>query len=139
MTTTSHHSDNSDYTSSGILIVPQRDDFTTKEVESSDIGNGDGCGWSWSASRYSLEKLEKCRHDYELTEVQQQHQSADTTQPQTEQEPSSSSVYVHVDRYMSGVGGYDSWSPNINEQYMVYPHNDMKIKIFLQPYETTQV
>jgi hypothetical protein len=57
--------------------------------------------WGWSASQYSMENLESCNHNYELVP-----------------DPNGQ-VHVHVDRYMMGLGGYDSWSPNVSEDFLV--------------------
>lgn len=51
--------------------------------------------WGWSASRYSMEKLTSCAHNHEL------HPDSD------------GAVHIHLDRAMMGLGGYDSWSPNV--------------------------
>lgn len=58
---------------------------------------------SWSASTYSLEMLDSCLHEHELPTLVD------------------GNTYVHIDAAMTGVGGYDSWSPNIKEEYLLYP------------------
>ncbi len=57
--------------------------------------------WGWSASRYSLETLESTKHNHEL-EVDPNHQ-----------------IHLHLDRVMMGLGGYDSWSPNVDSKYLI--------------------
>ena len=61
--------------------------------------------WGWSASRYSLEALQAAGHDHELPE----HVDSDK------------SVHVHIDSQTMGVGGYDSWSPNVDAACQVIP------------------
>ncbi len=77
----------------GLTIIPKSDDdnrFSNKHHF-----------WGWSASQYSMENLESCTHNYELV--------ADPN----------GQVHVHIDRYMMGLGGYDSWSPNVSSEYLV--------------------
>ena len=57
--------------------------------------------WGWSASKYSLEQLESCSHNYELTKG------------------SLEDTFIHVDRLSMGVGGYDSWTPNVKDEYLI--------------------
>lgn len=61
-------------------------------------------GWGFSASRYSLEALDAATHDHELR--------ADPD----------GRVHVHFDCRTMGLGGYDSWSPNVDEAFLVAPH-----------------
>ena len=58
-------------------------------------------GWGWSASRYSLEKLESMTHNHELT--------CDKD----------GKIHVHIDSRSMGIGGYDSWSPNVDQEYLI--------------------
>ena len=60
-------------------------------------------GWGFSASRYSLETLEHTTHQHELL-------------PDPDHK-----VHVHLDSRTMGLGGYDSWSPNVDEAYLVQP------------------
>lgn len=55
----------------------------------------------FNASRYSMEQLDQCKHDFEL-------------QPEK-------MVHVQLDSRTMGVGGYDSWSPNVDQEYLVRP------------------
>ncbi|CAM9104921.1 unnamed protein product, partial [Ectocarpus fasciculatus] len=57
-------------------------------------------GWGWSANKYSLEQLDSCSHNSELTRGL------------------SDETFVHIDRYMMGLGGYDSWTPNVKDEYL---------------------
>ena len=72
-------------------------------------------GWSFSVSEHSLERLDQCKHNSELYT------------------PASDKVYVHVDARMSGLGGYDSWTPNIAEEHLVVPRKDMEVQVLLIP------
>ncbi len=56
-------------------------------------------GYGFSASRYSPETLESANHDHEL-------------RPESDRR-----VHVHLDSYTMGVAGYDSWSPNVDEEF----------------------
>jgi len=60
-------------------------------------------GWGFSASRYSLEALESTAHDHELL-------------PDPD-----GRLHVHLDSRTMGLGGYDSWSPNVDEGFLVQP------------------
>jgi hypothetical protein len=61
-------------------------------------------GWGFSASPYSLEALDATAHDHEL------RPDADGR------------THVHFDSHTMGLGGYDSWSPNVDEVFLVQPH-----------------
>ncbi|KAJ1439409.1 glycosyl hydrolases family 2, TIM barrel domain-containing protein [Ochromonadaceae sp. CCMP2298] len=58
--------------------------------------------WGFSASRYSLETLEAASHEHEL------RADADAK------------VHVHVDSRCMGLGGFDSWTPNVEEGFLVH-------------------
>ena len=60
-------------------------------------------GRGFSANMYSLEELEAASHDFEL------------------RDSSVSDVHVHVDGFMMGVGGYDSWTPNVDSEFLFQP------------------
>lgn len=64
------------------------------------LKNGDS-GWGWSASKYSLEHIETAMHNFQLISDSQDD------------------VHVHVDRHSMGLGGYDSWSPNVKDEFLV--------------------
>jgi beta-galactosidase len=55
----------------------------------------------FSSSFFSLEELNKGRHDFELVEDK--------------------AIHVHIDAAHMGVGGDDSWSPTVHEEYLVPP------------------
>ena len=59
----------------------------------------DGTHGQFSSSFYSLEELDRCRHDSHLTK--------------------DGRVHVHLDAAHMGVGGDDSWSPSVHEEYWV--------------------
>lgn len=52
----------------------------------------------FSVSNYDLEMLHKCRHTNELKLADQ--------------------VHVHIDAYQLGLGGDDSWSPTVHEEFI---------------------
>jgi beta-galactosidase len=91
-----HDNDSSvtESTASGLLIRPVQ--TNKKDEMNSKL-------YSWSASHYSLEMLDSCLHEHELPVL------------------ADGNTYVHIDRAITGVGGYDSWSPNIKEEYLLYP------------------
>lgn len=60
-------------------------------------------GWGFSASLHSLEDLDRSAHQYELRPAEDGR------------------VHVHFDSRTMGLGGYDSWSPNVEEEYLVQP------------------
>lgn len=60
-------------------------------------------GWGFSASPYSLETLDATKHDHEL------------------RPDGDGRVHVHFDSHTMGLGGYDSWSPNVDEVFLVQP------------------
>lgn len=55
----------------------------------------------FSSSLYSMEELDRKRHNHELQE--------------------GDSISVHMDVAHMGVGGDDSWSPSVHEEYLVQP------------------
>lgn len=61
---------------------------------------GDYENWGWSASHFSTENLSRHSHDHELQDA-------------------TGSVYFHMDSIMMGVGGFDSWSANVEPEFLV--------------------
>ena len=57
--------------------------------------------WGWSASRYSLESKCESTHDFTLKEKKDNQ------------------IYFHLDRFSMGLGGYDSWSPNVSKNFLL--------------------
>ena len=140
--------------------------------------------WSWNVSRFPLEIIEKCMHDYELEDALIKSMEATTTvitnmtsstnsslsesqakvstaadtsstsssllanmNTDTDKQLNQHSVgnnvqsqqirksYIHIDRFMTGVAGYDSWTPNIHPDYLISPeNNDLVLIVKLQPY-----
>lgn len=77
--------------------------------------------WGWSASRHSLEALQAAGHEHELFE----HLDG--------------CVHVHLDSRTMGVGGYDSWSPNVEQSSLVLPDgNPYSTRVLLLPIEAQQ-
>jgi uncharacterized protein involved in high-affinity Fe2+ transport len=60
--------------------------------------------YGFNISRYSLEELSRKRHDYELREDEDK------------------AIHVHLDSRTMGVGGYDSWTPNVDKEYLIQPN-----------------
>jgi beta-galactosidase len=75
----------------------------------------DGGDYGWSASLYSTEMLASTAHNHELL-------------PDAE-----NNIYLHVDRRMMGVGGFDSWSPNVEPEYVIKSGTAIKTDITLFP------
>jgi hypothetical protein len=75
----------------------------------------DVTGWGWNASVFSLEALETAEHDHEL------RQDAD------------GKIHVHLDSRTMGVGGYDSWSPNVDKDKLVESGEKMHTSALLIP------
>jgi len=74
----------------------------------------DASGWGWNASRYSTEMLHNATHDHELL-------------------PDPNKIYVNLDRKMMGVGGYDSWTPNVDSEYLIQPVGSFDTSFILLP------
>ena len=89
------------------IIIDRREDQTPDSPLS----------WGWSMSRYSLETLESTRHNHELEE--DHHQG----------------IHLHVDRAMMGLGGYDSWSPNVDSKYLIATGCRWKFSMTFAPFE----
>ena len=52
------------------------------------------------------------KHEYELQSQLQTNSSHDRQ------------TYVNIDSQMMGVGGYDSWTPNVDEEYQLLENSD---------------
>ena len=78
----------------GIMIIPSDSEASVNRADSIS-------GYGWSASYYSLEMLSNSAHEYELR--------ADAE----------NNIYIHVDSHMMGIGGYDSWSPNVDSDRLI--------------------
>jgi beta-galactosidase len=55
----------------------------------------------FSASPFSVDAFDRARHDHELV--------------------ADGFTHVHLDAVHMGVGGDDSWSPTVHEEYLVAP------------------
>lgn len=71
--------------------------------------------WGWSASHFSLETLESTSHNHEL-----------------EVDPNGQ-IHVHFDKEMMGIGGYDSWSPNVCKEHMISSGRKVEGALLLSP------
>lgn len=89
-------------------------------------------GWGFSASRYSLETLEKTKHNHELDHlnVDSDHGDDNNTSStagagvvgsESDKDDGQCCVHVHFDSHTMGIGGYDSWTPNVDSEYLVHP------------------
>ena len=87
----------------GLRVMPVRE---TGDAQTS---------WGWSASRFSLETLESTSHNHEL-----------------EADPNGQ-IHVHLDRRMMGLGGYDSWSPNVKNQYIIATNTTVQGALLFSP------
>ena len=56
--------------------------------------------YGFSALPFSLDALENAKHDFELV-------------------PDPEHIYVHFDARTMGCGGYDAWSPNVDEEFLL--------------------
>jgi hypothetical protein len=61
--------------------------------------------WGWSASSYSLEHLINAKHDHNLRNATKNNED----------------IYIHLDSHTMGLGGVDSWTPNVPEEYLISP------------------
>lgn len=68
-------------------------------------------GWGFNVSKYSLEMLESCTHNHELVSDEDDK------------------LHVHVDRKHMGVGGYDSWSPNVDNEFLVNNGGELTLEM----------
>lgn len=77
--------------------------------------------WGWSANYHSLEALEAASHNHEL------------------EENFDGKIHVHVDCLTMGLGGYDSWSPSVDEDYLIRPaEDDFHMSVMLFPLDENQ-
>ncbi|KAL4534529.1 hypothetical protein Ndes2526A_g05420 [Nannochloris sp. 'desiccata'] len=63
----------------------------------------DGQYFQFSASPYSVAEFERARHNHELCATK------------------GGCIHVHIDAAHMGVGGDDSWSPTVHDEYLVPP------------------
>lgn len=66
-------------------------------------------GYGFNASIFSMEELNEKSHDFELLPA------------------SDKRIYVHLDSQTMGIGGYDSWSPNVDSSYLIKPNKDQPL------------
>jgi Beta galactosidase small chain len=90
---------------SALLIIPCAVPVSSRDVT----------GWGWSVSPYSMETYEKATHNHEL-------------RPDED-----GKVHVHVDSRSMGVGGYDSWTPNVDPSVLVSTGELMCTPVLLVP------
>jgi len=63
----------------------------------------DGQPFQFSASPYTVAEFERARHNHELRATE------------------GGCIHVHIDAAHMGVGGDDSWSPTVHDEYLVAP------------------
>ena len=80
--------------------------ITDQTATNSNTASSGSRGWSFTTSRHSLEDLDNASHNHEL-------KSPDVAQ----------ATHVHVDCCTMGVGGIDSWSPNVDPSYFINDTN----------------
>jgi hypothetical protein len=71
--------------------------------------------WGWSVSKFSLQQLTECTHNYELLQSE------------------SEEIFFHLDRFMMGLGGYDSWSPNVQDDYLISSGKKFEASFIMAP------
>lgn len=69
-----------------------------------------------SVQHHSLEDLESSSHEYQLEEATSRGDGA---------------VHVHVDHVHMGVGGDDSWTPNVHSEFLIPTGNEWKWSLTL--------
>ncbi len=72
-------------------------------------------GWGWSASQFSLESFNgpDTLHDHQL------------------RPDDNGQIHVHVDSASMGLGGYDSWSPNVLDEYLLHTAETFAVDVTL--------
>jgi hypothetical protein len=94
----------------GIMVLPA---VTVIDSEANSI-KIDATRWGWNASRYSTEMLHQSKHEHELI-------------------PDRDKIHIHFDRFMMGIGGYDSWTPNVQPEFVIDEHVPITTKFMLLP------
>jgi beta-galactosidase len=82
--------------SNGLFVIPNPIQPTLTSKISDSITE-----YGFNASRYSLEALEKANHNHELRQDED------------------GKIHIHIDSKTMGVGGYDSWSPNVDSSALI--------------------
>lgn len=54
------------------------------------------------------------------------------------EEESNRQVHVHVDSYTMGLGGYDSWSPNVSDEYVLHTSQPFSVNVAMVPLSTIE-
>ena len=52
------------------------------------------------------------------------------------QEEDNRQIHVHVDSHSMGVGGYDSWSPNVLDEYVLHTSRAFSVAVAMVPLST---
>lgn len=62
---------------------------------------GSATGYGFSVSEYSINELVSKKHEWELEKDEE------------------GGNFVFIDSRMMGVGGYDSWTPNVDSEFLI--------------------
>lgn len=122
---------NQQNTSDGLLVIPMPQikhridsnaDNNTKNplINTTEVNIPNYKGWGFSVSPYSLEAFNdnNSLHDHQL------------------RSDANGQVHVHVDSSSMGLGGYDSWSPNVLEEYLLHTTKKFVVDVTLVPFST---
>ncbi len=77
-------------------------------------------GYSFTMSAYPLESLESCKHEFDLEEAKAKEEEEEE-RVRAEKGLVVGRTYIHLDSHTMGIGGYDSWSPNVASGYHIIP------------------
>ena len=114
----------------GLVICPfntsiRNNDNNNNHSSSNCNSNSNNNIWlnSWSVLPYSLDTLVTAKHAHDLP---QHHQERKESMKKREMKLIKDSndqeiIYFHLDARMMGLGGYDSWTPNVPWKYLVHP------------------
>jgi hypothetical protein len=115
-------------TTTGLLILPCAVPTSYRDVT----------GWGWSASHYSTRQLEAATHQHHLTNNSTADSTTDritdsTHTDSTHTDRAEKTVFVHLDSQSMGVGGYDSWSPNVDPSVLIETGEVVATPLLLLP------
>ena len=112
---------------SGLVMCPFNSSSNNSNNNNSDSNNNDNSWFnSWSVLPYSLDTLVAAKHAHELPIHDKEREEKKMMKMKKEKNQKEDSrerekVYVHFDTQMMGLGGYDSWTPNVPWEYLVHP------------------
>eukprot|EP01035_Chromulina_nebulosa_P018616 gene18616-24347_t len=94
-----------------LLVIPN----VTLKQSAFDLEPRDLTNWGFNASYYSLEHLRETSHNHDLTPSKDNR------------------IFVHIDSKTMGVGGYDSWFRNIDEEYVIDNYGSLSMSVLIRP------